>query len=89
MQLFGGNGDQLAFGVAVTVNVFSKWILKTTILCSENFGNLRMTVYKSCEDFTAIYEYTLLNFGVAQADKYTEHLESTFQLLLSSPLMRI
>lgn len=39
------------------------------------------------EDFTAIYEYTLLNFGVAQADKYTEHLESTFQLLLSSPLM--
>jgi toxin ParE1/3/4 len=48
-----------------------------------------MTVYKSCEDFTAIYEYTLLNFGVAQADKYTEHLESTFQLLLSSPLIGI
>ena len=38
------------------------------------------------EDFTAIYEYTLLNFGVMQADKYTEHLESTFNLLATSPL---
>ncbi|ENW93599.1 type II toxin-antitoxin system RelE/ParE family toxin [Acinetobacter sp. NIPH 298] len=39
------------------------------------------------EDFTAIYEYTLLNFGVIQADKYTEHLESTLQLLSTSPLI--
>lgn len=39
------------------------------------------------EDFTAIYEYTLLNFGVMQADKYTEHLESTFNLLATSPLI--
>ena len=39
------------------------------------------------EDFTAIYEYTLLNFGVMQADKYTDHLESVFNLLASSPLM--
>lgn len=39
------------------------------------------------EDFTAIYEYTLLNFGETQADTYTENLESTFHLLYSSPLM--
>lgn len=39
------------------------------------------------EDFAAIYEYTLLNFGAAQADNYTDHLESTFRLLFSSPLM--
>ena len=39
------------------------------------------------EDFTAIYEYTLLNFGVMQADKYTDHLESAFNLLATSPLM--
>ncbi len=39
------------------------------------------------EDFTAIYEYTLLNFGVIQADKYTDHLESSFHLLSSSPLL--
>ena len=38
-------------------------------------------------DFTAIYEYTLLNFGVKQADNYTDHLESTFRLLSTSPLM--
>lgn len=42
----------------------------------------------AAEDFTAIYEYTLLNFGVIQADTYTEDLESTFRLLYSSPLMR-
>ncbi len=39
------------------------------------------------EDFTAIYEYTFLNFGVAQSDRYTEQLESTLKLLASSPLM--
>lgn len=39
------------------------------------------------DDFTAIYEYTLLNFGVAQADQYTQHLENTFHLLVSSPLI--
>ena len=38
-------------------------------------------------DFAAIYEYSLLNFGVLQADLYTEQLESTFQLLVNSPLM--
>jgi len=48
-------------------------------------------VYKlsnlAVEDFTAIYEYTLLNFGVNQADKYTDHLESIFQLLVDTPLL--
>lgn len=39
------------------------------------------------EDFAAIYEYSLLNFGVLQADLYTDQLESTFGLLSSSPLM--
>ena len=39
------------------------------------------------EDFSAIYEYTLLNFGVLQADADTAHLESTFDLLSNSPLM--
>jgi toxin ParE1/3/4 len=41
----------------------------------------------AAEDFAAIYEYTLLNFGARQADDYTDDLESTFHLLSSSPLM--
>lgn len=41
----------------------------------------------AAEDFADIYEYTLLNFGARQADDYTDDLESTFQLLSSSPLM--
>lgn len=41
----------------------------------------------AADDFTAIYEYTLLNFGVLQADAYTENLESTLRLLANSPLM--
>ncbi len=39
------------------------------------------------EDFTAIYEYTLLNFGAIQADAYTEGMETCFQLLSTNPLM--
>ena len=39
------------------------------------------------EDFASIYEYTLLNFGVLQADTYTDNLESALCLLSSSPLM--
>ncbi|MFC6669711.1 type II toxin-antitoxin system RelE/ParE family toxin [Marinobacterium aestuariivivens] len=42
---------------------------------------------RAAEDFAAIYEYTLLNFGARQADVYTDDLESTFRLLSSSPLM--
>lgn len=41
----------------------------------------------AAEDFAAIYEYTLLNYGARQADDYTHGLESTFRLLSSSPLM--
>jgi toxin ParE1/3/4 len=41
----------------------------------------------AAEDFAAIYEYTLLNFGARQADAYTDDLDSTFRLLSSSPLM--
>lgn len=41
----------------------------------------------AAEDFAAIYEYTLLNFGARQADAYTDALDSTFRLLFSSPLM--
>lgn len=39
------------------------------------------------DDFAAIYEYTLLNFGVVQADSYTDQLDSVLRLLSSSPLM--
>lgn len=38
-------------------------------------------------DFAAIYEYSLLNFGVEQADAYTEDLEKVFELLYQSPFM--
>tara|TARA_R110001583_G_scaffold167425_2_gene320243 strand:- start:23840 stop:24133 length:294 start_codon:yes stop_codon:yes gene_type:complete len=41
----------------------------------------------AAEDFAAIYEYTLLNFGARQAYAYTDDLENTFRLLSSSPLM--
>jgi plasmid stabilization system protein ParE len=41
----------------------------------------------AAEDFAAIYEYTLLNFGALQADIYTDDLDKTFQLLSGSPLM--
>lgn len=41
----------------------------------------------AAEDFASIYEYTLLNFGILQADTYTDNLESALRLLSSSPLM--
>lgn len=41
----------------------------------------------AAKDFAAIYEYTLLNFGSAQADEYTTDLERVFSLLSSSPSM--
>ena len=41
----------------------------------------------AAEDFAAIYEYTLLHFGVRQADAYTDDLERIFRLLASAPLM--
>jgi toxin ParE1/3/4 len=41
----------------------------------------------AADDFAAIYEYTLLNFGVRQADAYTKELEKVLVLLANSPLM--
>lgn len=41
----------------------------------------------AAEDIAQIYEYTLLNFGVSQADKYMESLEKTSSLISSSPKM--
>ena len=41
----------------------------------------------AAEDFAAIFEYTLLNFGVSQADAYTDDLENALRLLAGSPLM--
>ena len=41
----------------------------------------------SAEDFGKIYEYTLLNFGVKQADEYTYEREPFFETLAKTPLM--
>jgi len=48
-------------------------------------------VYKlsnlAAQDFAAIYEYTLLNFGTQQADAYTDDLVNCLTLLAGSPRM--
>lgn len=41
----------------------------------------------AAEDFAAIYEYSLLNFGAKQVDAYTQDLEKLFELLYQSPFM--
>ena len=41
----------------------------------------------AAEDFAGIYEYSLLNFGLQQAEHYTEDLESALLLLSESPRM--
>lgn len=41
----------------------------------------------AAEDFRAIYEYTLLNFGTHQADAYTDDLDNALRLLAGAPLM--
>lgn len=38
----------------------------------------------AAEDFAGIYEYSLLNFGLQQADQYTEDLQSALLLLSDS-----
>lgn len=40
---------------------------------------------RAVEDFTGIYDYTLLNFGRKQADDYTEALETFFETLSGMP----
>lgn len=39
----------------------------------------------AAEDFSTIFEYTLLTFGTHQADRYTQDLEATFHLLFEAP----
>ena len=39
----------------------------------------------AAQDFAAIFEYTLLNFGEKQAEKYLAQLEDIFNLLVASP----
>ena len=41
----------------------------------------------AADDFAAIYEYTLLNFGARQADAYTDDLENALRILPDAPLM--
>ncbi len=41
----------------------------------------------AAEDFEQIFEYTLLNFGVEQADKYTDSVHSVLLALVEQPLM--
>ncbi|HAG0017590.1 TPA: type II toxin-antitoxin system RelE/ParE family toxin [Salmonella enterica] len=40
---------------------------------------------RAVDDFRSIYDYTLMNFGEAQADHYTGALESFFQMLSKMP----
>lgn len=41
----------------------------------------------AAEDFAEIFEYTLINFGVKQADLYTSRLHKTLLNLSSQPLL--
>ena len=41
----------------------------------------------AAEDFASIYDYTLLNFGEAQADSYTEEMEEVLLSVVHSPRM--
>ncbi|WP_411705590.1 type II toxin-antitoxin system RelE/ParE family toxin [Edaphovirga cremea] len=43
---------------------------------------------RAVDDFTGIYDYTLLKFGAAQADHYTDALEAFFETLAGMPDMR-
>ncbi|CDH22556.1 type II toxin-antitoxin system RelE/ParE family toxin [Xenorhabdus bovienii] len=40
---------------------------------------------RAIEDFAGIYDYTLMKFGEAQADYYTEALETFLETLASMP----
>lgn len=42
---------------------------------------------KAAEDFGDIYEYTHLNFGECQAEKYTEDMESCLQTVSEAPFI--
>jgi toxin ParE1/3/4 len=40
---------------------------------------------RAVDDFTGIYDYTLLKFGEAQANHYTDALEAFFETLAGIP----
>ncbi|WP_340618360.1 type II toxin-antitoxin system RelE/ParE family toxin [Xenorhabdus entomophaga] len=40
---------------------------------------------RAAEDFAGIYDYTLMKFGVAQADHYTAALEAFLETLANMP----
>jgi len=40
---------------------------------------------KAEKDFADVYRYTFHEFGELQADKYTDSLETTFQLISDNP----
>ena len=42
---------------------------------------------RAADDFAGIYDYTLLKFGEAQADHYTDALEAFFETLAGMPDM--
>lgn len=42
---------------------------------------------QAADDFAGIYDYTLLKFGEAQADHYTDALEAFFETLAGMPDM--
>ncbi|MPS32435.1 MULTISPECIES: type II toxin-antitoxin system RelE/ParE family toxin [unclassified Salinivibrio] len=42
---------------------------------------------RAAKDFEKIFEYTLLNFGVEQADDYTNALHQTLLTIADQPLM--
>lgn len=41
----------------------------------------------AAEDFASIYDYTLLNFGEAQADSYTDEMDEVLLSVVHSPRM--
>ncbi|GAK83006.1 ParE toxin protein [Vibrio ponticus] len=41
----------------------------------------------AAEDFEHIFEYTLLNFGIEQADAYTDSMHNVLLTLAEQPLM--
>ncbi|HDU8496909.1 TPA: type II toxin-antitoxin system RelE/ParE family toxin [Morganella morganii] len=42
---------------------------------------------RAVNDFAGIYDYTLLNFGETQADRYTDAFEAFFETLAGIPDM--
>lgn len=45
----------------------------------------RVLIVLAAEDFSGIYDYTLLRFGKVQAEHYTEAMEAFFDTLAGMP----